>query len=46
MSSVVFGGTDLPLRIAETLVDLEISLIYVVHVGRKFHDLIQPERHQ
>lgn len=43
MSIVLFGGTDLTLQVAETLVELEMPPAYVVHVGRKFRISYNPK---
>ena len=44
MNVVLFGGTDLALRIAETLVELGIPLACVVHVRREFAISYSPGR--
>ena len=43
MSIVLFGGTDLTLRVAETLAELGVPPACVVHVGRKFTISYSPE---
>ena len=43
MNIVLFGGTDLTLRVAEALVELGIPPVCVFHVGRKFTISYNPE---